>query len=198
MILLHLGHTFSLGSFSLFVLLLSTSIPVHSFVVETVAGPGKFIKLQNIATTMKEFLSVEEKRRLVVLNSIFMKIQKTLEASIGESSAKVLYTAGEEFGHKYMRILKHEDEKTTIQDLLIELEATDFVKAQFSPDDLSFKVHDSPIALSYGDSEKPVCHFLAGFFTGIATEYYKKNVKYEEAFCRAVEDDICVFRPVKN
>lgn len=145
---------------------------------------------------MKEFLSVEEKRRLIVLNSIFMKIQKTLEASIGQSSAKVLYTAGEEFGHKYMNVLKQEDEKTTIEDLLTELEVTEFVKAKFNPDDLSFRVYDSPIAASYGDSEKPVCHFLAGFFTGIATAYYKKDVEYKETSCKALGDDICVFKPV--
>lgn len=147
---------------------------------------------------MKEFLSVEEKRRLVVLNSIFMKIQKTLEASIGQSSAKVLYTAGEEFGHKYMNVLRNEDEKTTIEDLLTELEVTDFVKAKFNPDDMRFEVYDSPIAASYGDSDVPVCHFLAGFFTGIATEYYKKDVKYEETSCKAVEEDTCVFKPVSD
>lgn len=128
-----------------------------------------------------------------MLNSIFMKIQKTLEASIGQSSAKVLYTAGEEFGHKYMQILKQENEKTTIQDLLTELEATDFVKAQFNPDDMQFQVHESPIAASYGDSEEPVCHFLAGFFTGIVSEYYEKEIAYKEISCKAVQDSICVF-----
>ena len=147
---------------------------------------------------MKEFLSVEEKRRLVVLNSIFMKIQKTLEASIGKSSAKVLYTAGEEFGHKYMEILKNEDKDVTIQDLLIELEATDFVKAVFNPDDQSFQVFDSPIALSYGDSEKPVCHFLAGFFTGVVTEYYGKPFEYEETTCKAAQNDVCLFKQVNS
>jgi hypothetical protein len=141
---------------------------------------------------------VEEKRRLVVLNSIFMKIQKTLEASIGESSAKVLYTAGAEFGHKYMKILKQENENTSIQDLLTELEATDFVRAQFSPDTMRFQVDGSPIAMSYGDSEEPVCHFLAGFFTGIATEYYEKDVVYTEVSCRAVNDEVCIFEQVTH
>ncbi len=147
---------------------------------------------------MKEVLPVEEKRRLVVLNSIFMKIQKTLEASIGDSSARVLFTAGEEFGRKYMAILKHEDQKTTIQELLVELEATDFVKAQFSSDDLSFQVTDSPIAASYGDSGQPVCHFLAGFFTGIVSEFYGKEFDYKETSCKAAGDIICVFKPAKQ
>ena len=147
---------------------------------------------------MKELLSVEEKRRLVVLNSIFMKIQKTLEASIGHSTAKVLYTAGEEFGHKYMKISRHENADTTIQDLLIELEATDFVEAQFDPESLVFTVLNSPIALSYGDNEEPVCHFLAGFFTGIATEYYEKDLKYEETSCKSVGDALCQFKLMES
>ena len=147
---------------------------------------------------MKEVLSVEEKRRLVVLNSIFMKIQKTLEASIGKSSAKVLYTAGEEYGQKYMKFLKHENMDTTIQDLLVELEATDFIKAQFNPDDLSFQVYNSPIALSYGENEEPVCHFLSGFFTGIATRYYEKICTYKETHCKSVGDTMCIFELVSN
>lgn len=142
---------------------------------------------------MKEILPVEEKRRLVVLNSIFMKIQKTLEASIGHSSAKVLYTAGEEFGHKYMNILKHENKNTTIQDLLTELDVIDFMKARFDPDDLSFQVTDSPIALSYGESDEPVCHFLAGFFTGAAAEFYEKDVRYKETSCKAAGESRCLF-----
>lgn len=146
---------------------------------------------------MKEILPVEEKRRLVVLNSIFMKIQKTLEASIGHSSAKVLYTAGEEFGHKYMSILKQENENTTIQDLLTELEAIDFVKARFNPDDLSFQVIDSPIASSYGESDEPVCHFLAGFFSGAATEFYEKDIQYRETSCTAAGKSRCLFNPVE-
>ncbi len=146
---------------------------------------------------MRDMLPVEEKRRLVVLNSIFMKIQKTLEASIGQSSAKVLYTAGEEFGHKYMNILKHENQDTTIQDLLTELEATDFVNAHFSTEDSSFQVIDSPIALSYGESDEPVCHFLAGFFTGIAAEYYEKEMRYREVSCKAVGSNKCRFEKVK-
>jgi predicted hydrocarbon binding protein len=147
---------------------------------------------------MKEVLSVEEKRRLVVLNSIFMTIQKTLEASIGKSSAKVLYTAGEEFGHKYMEILIHENMKTTIQDLLVELEATDFIKAQFNPDNMSFHVSNSPIALSYGENEEPVCHFLSGFFTGIATIYYEKDLTYKETHCKSVGDTLCIFELVNK
>ncbi|MBU7019091.1 MAG: hypothetical protein HXS44_16390 [Theionarchaea archaeon] len=147
---------------------------------------------------MKEVLSVEEKRRLVVLNSIFMKIQKTLEASIGESSARVLYTAGEEFGNKYMNILKHENVKTTIEDLLVELEATDFIKAQFNADTMSFQVHNSPIALSYGENEEPVCHFLSGFFTGIAATYYEKDLTYKETHCKSVGDTVCIFELVNE
>ncbi len=146
---------------------------------------------------MKEFLPVEEKRRLVVLNSIFMKIQKTLEASLGQSSAKVLHTAGEEFGHKYMEITRQENNDITVQDLLTELEITDFVKARFNSESMRFEVLDSPIALNYGESEKPVCHFLTGFFTGIVSEYYGKPVAYEETSCEAMGEDVCVFELVK-
>jgi predicted hydrocarbon binding protein len=143
---------------------------------------------------MKEILSVDEKRRLVVLNSIFMKIQKTLEASIGSSSDKVLYTAGNEFGHKYMEVMKRDDKKTTIQNLLSELEVTDFVKARFNPDDMSFTVTDSSIALSYGESKEPVCHFLAGFFAGIVSEYLEKeDISYVETSCIAQGDEHCIF-----
>jgi predicted hydrocarbon binding protein len=148
---------------------------------------------------MKEFLPVEKKRRLVVLNSIFMKIQKTLEASIGQSAAKVLYCAGKEFGDKYMGILKSENEEATVRDLLLELEATGFVNATFSPENMSFQVLNSPIASSYEESDKPVCHFLAGFFEGVISAYYeKKSISYEETSCQAVGDDICVFELIEQ
>lgn len=147
---------------------------------------------------MKELLPVEKKRRLVVLNSIFMKIQKTLEASIGQSAAKVLYTAGKEFGSTYMGILKSENEKATIQDLLIELKVTDFVRAEFNTEDFSFQVEDSPIALSYEESDEPVCHFLAGFFTGMVDTFYKdESMRYKETSCKAAGDSKCVFELVK-
>lgn len=144
---------------------------------------------------MREILSVDEKRRLVVLNSIFMKIQKTLEASIGTSSDKVLYIAGSEFGHKYMEVMKRDNKNTTIQTLLSELEVTDFVRARFNPDDMSFQVSESPIALSYGESTEPVCHFLAGFFAGIVSEYLgKKDIYYIETSCNAQGDETCIFK----
>lgn len=143
---------------------------------------------------MKEILSVDEKRRLVVLNSIFMKIQKTLEASIGSSADKVLYTAGNEFGHKYMEVMKRDNKKTTIQNLLSELEVTDFVKATFNADNMTFHVSESPIALSYGESKVPVCHFLAGFFAGIVSEYVEKeDISYVEKSCIAQGDEYCIF-----
>jgi predicted hydrocarbon binding protein len=148
---------------------------------------------------MKEFLPVEKKRRLVVLNSIFMKIQKTLEASIGQSAAKVLYCAGKEFGNKYMEILKSENEEATVQDLLLELEATGFVNATFNHGDMSFQVLGSPIASSYEESEKPVCHFLAGFFEGVVSTYYEKeDISYKETSCQAMGDDICIFELIEN
>ncbi|MBU7015059.1 MAG: hypothetical protein HXS52_09785 [Theionarchaea archaeon] len=143
---------------------------------------------------MKELLPVEKKRKLVVLNSIFMKIQKTLEDSIGPSAAKVLYSAGKEFGDKYMEIMQSEDEGATIQDLLAELEATGFVRATFHPEEFQFQVTDSPIASGYAESNDPVCHFLAGFFEGLVSRYYsKEDIMYRETSCQAAGDSYCLF-----
>lgn len=144
---------------------------------------------------MEEYLPVEKKRKLVVLNSIFMKIQKTLEGSIGESAAKVLHSAGKEFGQKYMEIVEKENKEATIQDLLIELKMTGFVEAEFNPEDKSFQVTESPIASSYHESDIPVCHFLAGFFEGLVSEFYEKpHVQYIETACKATGDKKCVFK----
>jgi predicted hydrocarbon binding protein len=146
---------------------------------------------------MKEFLPVEKKRKLVVLNSIFMKIQKTLEDSLGQSAAKVLYSAGKEFGIKYMEIVQIENKEAAIQDLLAELEVTGFVAATFDSDDLHFEVFNSPIAATYESSEVPVCHFLAGFFEGLVVEHYKKeDIVYKEISCKGCGDDVCIFELV--
>jgi predicted hydrocarbon binding protein len=148
---------------------------------------------------MEEYLPVEKKRKLVVLNSIFMKIQKTLEGSIGESAAKVLHSAGKEFGQKYMEIVENENEEATIQDLLIELEMTGFVKAEFNPDNKSFEVTDSPIASSYKESDVPVCHFLTGFFEGLVSEFYENpGIQYTETVCKATGKKKCVFEIKKE
>lgn len=148
---------------------------------------------------MKEYLPVEKKRKLVVLNSIFMKIQKTLEDSIGQSAAKVLYSAGKEFGTKYMEIVQAENSEATVQDLLAELEVTGFVTATFDPDDLHFEVTNSPVASTYESSSTPVCHFLAGFFEGLVAEHFKKeNIEYRETSCKATGDDVCIFELAKT
>ena len=58
---------------------------------------------------------------------------------------------------------------------------------------LSVKVHHSPFAEAYGLSNTPVCHFIRGVLSGMATVVFKKETEITEILCLAKGDPFCKF-----
>lgn len=54
-------------------------------------------------------------------------------------------------------------------------------------------VSHSFIAHTYGRAERPVCHFIAGFFAGFISAAWGAEVTCTETSCSSVTGDVCVF-----
>jgi len=57
----------------------------------------------------------------------------------------------------------------------------------------SVTVSHSFIAHTYGRAERPVCHFIAGFFAGFISAAWGAEVTCTETSCSSVTGDVCVF-----
>ena len=59
---------------------------------------------------------------------------------------------------------------------------------------VSARITQSFIAEAYGESNKPVCDFLAGFFVGVLEEMTGKQLTGEEIACTSRCDPTCTFK----
>src|SRR5206468_11334511 len=70
----------------------------------------------------------------------------------------------------------------------------------FDPENgrLVLAVTNSPLALAYGASKKPVCHFLTGWIAGLGRSLLEREVLCEETACAAQGRGRCEFelRPI--
>src|SRR5437667_12350490 len=70
----------------------------------------------------------------------------------------------------------------------------------FDPENgrLVLAVTNSPLARAYGESKKPVCHFLTGWIAGLGRSLLEREVLCEETACAAQGRGRCEFelRPI--
>lgn len=133
----------------------------------------------------------------------FVELQKGVEDLLGDQSEAVFYDAGIRSGREARDTL--ERELTERGDALIEkvfsiLEEDGL--GWFKVEELSYdsaerrgsvSVSKSFIGDSYGGSEKPVCHFIAGFIAGIMSIIWDTDIVCNETSCYAVDEGLCVF-----
>ena len=142
---------------------------------------------------------------LVVRPAAIVNIQKQLEQTIGGSSKGVLYLSGERSSRTGMNPLESvrasSDEPLTFAGAKRITAGASLLGwgrmeiAVFDPDHGRFvlAVKNCPLALAYGSSKKPVCHFLAGWIAGLGRNLLDREVLCEETACAAQGRDWCEF-----
>jgi len=140
-------------------------------------------------------------RRVIVLRAgTFVDIQKSVENLLGEEAQALFYEAGiragrgsakvqlEKWGERGEDFIKKWGKfYTSVGWLKIE-------KININKQNKQIRIKKSFIADEYGESDKPVCHFLAGFFVGVFKEVFSEELTCEETMCTAKGDPCCEFK----
>ncbi len=144
--------------------------------------------------------SVIEVPAVIVSIETFVNLQKDAEKILGIDGAAVLfYEAGKKAGLRWISRFNREwnlKDKTfieAVQNFYAELGWGRFSVEENNKNELVVRVGNSFTARGYGNSEKPVCHFLRGYNAGIAEVLKGKGIDAEEVKCAAKGDDCCEF-----
>ncbi len=143
--------------------------------------------------------------RVVILRAgTFVDLQKNIEALIGDEASALFYDAGIRAG-KGSAEVQLQAWKERGMDFLGKWGK--FYGSSgcgwFKVEDINvdsekgggyIRVKQSFIAEVYGKSEKPVCHFLCGFFVGVLEKVLGERLTCEEFKCIAKGDSYCEFR----
>lgn len=142
---------------------------------------------------------------VIVRPEVIVNIQKQLEQTIGASAKGLMYLAGERSSREGVvppRAFsegvagpRSVDGARRIIDGFAMLGWGHAELSVFDPEKgrLSLRVVNSPVAVAYGPSKTPVCHFLAGWAGGMGRALVGREVLCEEASCRAQGREFCEF-----
>jgi predicted hydrocarbon binding protein len=149
---------------------------------------------------------------VIIRPEVIVNIQRQLEQTIGGSAKGVMYLAGERSskeGVAPVRAMSREPEGPLTFDAAKRMNAAfsllGWGRAEVTLFDsghgrFTLRIANSPIALAYGSSKKPVCHFLAGWAAGMGRDLIGRELLCEEVGCAAQGKDHCEFdiRPMPS
>ncbi len=69
---------------------------------------------------------------------------------------------------------------------------------EYDLDKMEIFVDGSILVEAVGESKKPVCEPMAGFFEGFLSEFLEKNISVKEIACRAQGNERCIFKIVQK
>ncbi len=149
-------------------------------------------------------LRLSDEPCVIVRPEAIVNIQKQLEQTIGGSSKGVLYLSGERSSHAGVSPLEpilRSSARLTIDGAKRIADASALLgwgRAEITSFDpvrarLLLSLTNSPLALAYGPSKKPVCHFLAGWIAGLGQILLEREVLCEETACAAQGRERCEF-----
>jgi predicted hydrocarbon binding protein len=140
--------------------------------------------------------------RVVILGAgTMVELQKGAEEIIGDESSAVFFESGIRAGKECAEALTEEWDERDLDlvkrfNPLINSLGIGRVK-EFNIDQEQLKGHysieNSFIADTYGSSDKPVCHFICGFISGLLEEILNTNMTCEETQCLSMGDPRCEF-----
>lgn len=146
-------------------------------------------------------LFYKEVRYLLIRPEVLVTLQKEIGKELGEKANRILFQSGFQGGSlsskKYREVFHFSDEE--IVRFMIEMGPQigwgRFELERFDPGNkhLLVKVHHSPFAEAYGSSTVPVCHFIRGVLTGMASVIFNKESEVNEILCLAKGDPFCRF-----
>ncbi|MEW6376949.1 MAG: 4-vinyl reductase [Thermodesulfobacteriota bacterium] len=146
-------------------------------------------------------LFYKDVRYLLIRPETLATLQKAVEKEIGERAAQILFLSGFQGGalssKKYREIFKFSDEE--IVHFMVKMGPQigwgRFEAERFDPLQkyLSILVFYSPFAEAYGASSSPVCHFIRGVLSGMASVVFDREIEATELACLAKGDECCRF-----
>ena len=146
-------------------------------------------------------LFYKEVRYLLIRPEVLVTFQKEIEKELGERADRILFQSGFQGGSlsskRYREVFNfsHEEIVRFMIEMGPQIGWGRFELERFDPNnkDLSVKVHHSPFAEAYGPSRTPVCHFIRGVLTGMASVVFDKESEVNEILCLAKGDPFCKF-----
>lgn len=137
--------------------------------------------------------------------NLLVVVQRELESIMGSSAKAPIYMAGEDAAKAGAQAVRRlvEEGRFTDREEAVDYLATmwsayghgrieiDF--ADISEGRVRFTIRNSLIAEAYGPSEKPVCHFYAGYGAGIVSALVGRELHCEEMACTAMGSERCEF-----
>ena len=147
-------------------------------------------------------LFFKEVRYLLIRPETLLAFQKAAENEIGEKASQILFQSGFAGGSlsskKYREVFSLSDEE--IISFMIEMGSQigwgRFELEKFDPMErqLMINVFHSPFAEAYGSSSFPVCHFIRGVLSGMASMIFGGEIEVKELSCLAKGDPCCRFK----
>lgn len=146
-------------------------------------------------------LFYKEVRYLLIRPEVLVTLQKEIEKELGERADRILFQSGFQGGSlsskRYREVFNfsHEEIVRFMIEMGPQIGWGRFELERFDPGNkhLSVKVYHSPFAETYGPSRTPVCHFIRGVLTGMASVIFDKESEVNEILCLAKGDPFCKF-----
>lgn len=152
----------------------------------------------------------ESHRRMVLITSeAFVKMMETLNA-FGSAALTMLYMMGQEKGRydvlKEMEALRQQGVSFTKRQVLENIVHLARVTGWGAPriqsydekrGSLTILVDNNPLVAALGTgvkSDRPVCHYIRGYWVGVVSEVLERRVSCAETKCIGMGDVNCEFK----
>jgi len=154
--------------------------------------------------------SGEDHRRIVLMASeAFVKMIETLNA-FGTAAFTMLYMMGQEKGRfdvkKEIEMLTRKGnsliKRQVIENVIQELRITGWGVPRIQSYDeqqavVMIIVENNPLTDVLGanrESDRPICHYLRGYWVGVFSEIFERKVSCAESRCQGMGDKFCEFK----
>jgi len=161
--------------------------------------------LRNLNFDLKKGgLFFKEVRYLLIRPETLITFQKSLEKELAGKASEILFQSGFQGGslssQKYKEVFRLSDEE--IINFMVKMGSQigwgRFEADKFDPVEkhLTINVYHSPFAEAYGSSTFPVCHFIRGVISGMASLIFGEEREGKELSCLAMGDPYCRFKVI--
>jgi uncharacterized protein len=141
---------------------------------------------------------------MIIRPETICTLQRLVEERLGDAAIDIFFMSGLTGGRlsteKYMELFGHSKEEAAryMCDMGGQIGWGRFILEEFdlSSEKISIRVVNSPFAAYYGESEKPVCHFIRGIVAGIAFGVFGRFTEVVETHCLSKKDAFCRFETI--
>ena len=152
----------------------------------------------------------EDYRRMVLIAcEAFVKMMETLN-TFGTAAFTMLYLMGQEKGRydvlKEVEALRQQGisftKRQVLENIVHQLRVTGWGALRVQKYDekrvtLTIVVENNPLVVALGaggKSDRPVCHYLRGYWVGVVSEVFERKVGCAEIKCIGIGDEYCEFK----